>query len=96
MKVMDQISAAMTKRGQFTQAAILALAKDDPMTALEYAQRQIGKLNKDGAARYGRKWKDFSLNEDELKACGISGSLTQKALWALTSSLSYLLMFTRA
>ena len=70
MKVMDQISAAMTKRGQFTQAAILALAKDDPMTALEYAQRQIGKLNKDGAARYGRKWKDFSLNEDELKAFG--------------------------
>ena len=31
---------------------------------------QIGKLNKDGAARYGRKWKDFSLNEDELKAFG--------------------------
>ena len=80
MKVMEQISEAMTKRGQFNQAAILALAKDDPMTALKYAQRSLDRMNVDGAKKFGDKWVDLKLTPDETLAFTKIEAGDQKAI----------------
>jgi histone H3/H4 len=65
-----ELAEKMTKAGQFNQAALINLMHDDPMTALKYAQKDIDKLNKEGLAKFGKKWKDFELTQDEIKAFG--------------------------
>ena len=60
----------LTQAGQFSQASVLAMMKNDPLTALYYAQKEIDKLNVDGAKRFGKKWKDFGLTPEEVKAFG--------------------------
>lgn len=55
----------LTKAGQFSQAAAINMMKNDPLTALQYAERQIDNLNQQGAKRFGNKWKDFSLTDEE-------------------------------
>ena len=67
MNIRD-MAEKMTKSGQFTQAAIINLTKNDPMTALQYAVKDIDKLNTEGAKKFGKKWKDFALTEDEINA----------------------------
>lgn len=57
----------LTEAGQFSQAAVISMMKNDPLTALYYAERQIDKLNENGAKQFGNKWKDFSLTDDEIK-----------------------------
>ena len=59
---------ALTEAGQFTQASIINMMKNDPLTALQYAERQLKDLNEEGAKQFGKKWKNFSLTEDEIKA----------------------------
>lgn len=59
---------ALTEAGQFTQASIINMMKNDPLTAMQYAERELRNLNEEGAKRFGKKWKDFSLTEDEIKA----------------------------
>lgn len=59
---------ALTEAGQFTQASIINMMKNDPLTAMQYAERELRGLNEEGAKRFGKKWKDFSLTEDEIKA----------------------------
>ena len=41
------------------------MLKSDPLTALAYMEKEIDALNKEGAARYGKKWKDFVLTDAE-------------------------------
>jgi hypothetical protein len=65
MKVMDDVSESLTKAGRFTQSAVLGLAKDDPLTALRYAEKEINKINEAGSKKFGKKWKDFVLSDDE-------------------------------
>jgi len=65
MAVMDALAEAGTKSGRFSQAMILGLAKDDPMTALRYAERQINRINENGRKEFGKKWKDFTLTDEE-------------------------------
>ncbi|MBQ9844704.1 MAG: hypothetical protein IJO54_01290 [Oscillospiraceae bacterium] len=46
--VIRDMARQLTKAGQFSQAAVIALTKSNPMTALAYAKRDIAKLNTDG------------------------------------------------
>lgn len=67
-QLLRDMSAALTSSGQFSQAAAIALMKEDPMTALSYLQKQIDKMNAEGAKKFGKKWKDFTLTDNEIKA----------------------------
>ena len=69
-QLLRDMSAALTSSGQFSQAAAIALMKEDPMTALSYLQKQIDKMNAEGAKKFGKKWKDFTLTDEEIKAFG--------------------------
>ena len=69
-QLLRDMSAALTSSGQFSQAAAIALMKEDPMTALSYLQKQIDKMNAEGARKFGKKWKDFTLTDEEIKAFG--------------------------
>lgn len=62
------MSSELTKSGQFSQAAAITMMKADPMTALRYMEREIDTLNTSGAEKFGTKWKDFELTDDEIKA----------------------------
>ena len=44
------------------------MVKDDPITALHYAEKQVDALNREGAKKFGDKWKHLALTEDEIKA----------------------------
>lgn len=66
--VLDEVAEELTKAGQMTQAAYITMLKDDPMTALASVQKQIKKINEEGAKKYGKNWKDFELTDDEIKA----------------------------
>lgn len=65
--LLRMLSESLTESGQFSQAAAITLMHSDPMTALRYMEREIDSLNKNGLAKYGKKWKDFSLTDDEIK-----------------------------
>lgn len=58
----------LTEAGQFTQASVLAMMKNDPLTALQYAQREIDAMNQTGAKKFGKKWTDLSLTPEEIQA----------------------------
>lgn len=64
MNIRD-LAEKMTKSGQFTQAAVINLMKNDPMTAYQYAIKDLDKLNEQGAKKFGKKWKDFTLTRAE-------------------------------
>ena len=65
--VLDEVAEELTKAGQMTQAAYITMLKDDPLTALASVQKQIKKINENGAKQFGDKWKNFELTDDELK-----------------------------
>lgn len=58
----------LTKAGQFSQAAIINMVRDDPLTALQYAEKQLQKINEQGAKKFGKKWQNLTLTADEIKA----------------------------
>lgn len=71
VEVLRQMSQNLTQSGQFSQAAAIALLRNDPMTALQYVQKNIDQMNKEGLKKLGpKKWKDFSLTPDEIDAFG--------------------------
>lgn len=67
-QIYRDMGQALTESGQFSQASVLAMMKNDPLTALQYAQRQLDAINQQGAKRFGDKWKDLSLTDDEIQA----------------------------
>lgn len=67
-ELIRDMSRELTKAGQFSQAAAMTIMRGDPMTALRYAEKEIDSLNAAGAKKFGSKWKDFKLTEDEIKA----------------------------
>ena len=85
-QLLRDMSAALTSSGQFSQAAAIALMKEDPMTALSYLQKQIDKMNAEGARKFGKKWKDFTLTDEEIKAFGNVPKGDEKALKNLYES----------
>lgn len=70
IELIENMSKALTSSGQFSQAAAITMLKSDPMAAMRMMQKQISKINKTGADKYGKKWVDFVLTEDEIKAFG--------------------------
>ena len=82
-QLLRDMSAALTSSGQFSQAAAIALMKEDPMTALSYLQKQIDKMNAEGAKKFGKKWKDFTLTDNEIKAFGDVAKGDEEALKSL-------------
>lgn len=61
------MSKSLTESGQFSQAAAITLMRNDPMTALRYADKELDALNKEGAKKF-KNWTDFKLTDDEIKA----------------------------
>lgn len=68
VELLRTMSSKLRESGQFTQAAAITMMKSDPDTALRYAVREIDSLNMAGRKKYGKKWKDFALTDDEIKA----------------------------
>lgn len=66
-QIYREMGEQLTKAGQFSQAAAINMMKNDPLTALQYAERQIDTLNEQGLKRFGRKWTDFELTDAEKK-----------------------------
>lgn len=66
--IVRQMSEKLTQSGQFSQAAAMTLLRNDPMSALRYIQRDIDALNTQGAKKFGKKWKDFKLTDEEVRA----------------------------
>lgn len=67
-QIYRDMGKALTESGQFSQAAVINMMKDDPMTALNYAIREIDGLNEAGAKRFGKDWKNFDLTDAEMDA----------------------------
>ena len=58
----------LTKSGQFSQAAIINMMKDDPFTAYEYARKEIDKINRNGKQLFGDQWNNFKMTDEEIDA----------------------------
>lgn len=67
-QIYRDMGQALTESGQFSQAAIINMMKNDPLTAMQYAEKQLDALNREGAKQYGKKWKTLGLTDDEIKA----------------------------
>lgn len=63
--VLADTAVKLTEAGQFSQAAKI-LRESDPQTFVLTLQKQINKLNKDGAKMYKKKWKNIVLTDDEM------------------------------
>ena len=60
------MSASLTKSGQFTQSAAMTLLHDDPQAALRYAVKEVDSINTAGQKKFGNKWTDISITDDEI------------------------------
>lgn len=67
VQVIRDMSKALTESGQFSQAAAITLMNNDPEAAKRYLIREIDNLNKKGEEKFGKKWTDFELTENELE-----------------------------
>ena len=63
--VLRQVSEKLTEAGQFTQAAKLAMVKNDPMAAMRMYQRDLDNLNQWGKEKYGKKWEKLKLTDED-------------------------------
>ena len=66
--VLRQVSEKLTEAGQFTQAAKLAMVRNDPMAALRMYQRDLDNLNQWGKDKYGKKWEKIKLTDEDKAA----------------------------
>ena len=64
--VLQNVSAELTRMGQFTQAAKLAMLQNDPMAAMRSYMRDLEKLNEWGKKKYKDKWNNLELSEDDI------------------------------
>jgi hypothetical protein len=62
-----QLAQALTEAGQFTQAVTINMLNNDPIAGREYLERQIQAMNREGQMRFGDKWNDFSLTDEEIE-----------------------------
>lgn len=68
VEVIESLAIAMTEAGQFTQSAIITMTKNNPRAAMRMMQKNIDKINAAGLKKFGKKWQDFKLTDDEIKA----------------------------
>lgn len=86
--VMRLASEKLTEAGQFTQAAKLAMMKNDPMAALRSYMRDLDDLNEWGRKKYGKKWNDIALSEEDMDAFNNIQTGDAEGLSALVDSLN--------
>jgi len=66
-RVLSEAAETLTSAGQYSQAARILRESNDPATVITYFEKELKKLNMQGKKRYGKKWNDISLNDDEIK-----------------------------
>lgn len=86
--IIDNMSKSLTEAGQFTQATVITMLKNDPMASMRYMEKQIQKMNLAGAEKYGKKWTPFKLTDDEVKAFSEITSGDEKAIKELYDNIS--------
>ena len=64
--VIQKVSEELTRMGQFTQAAKLAMLQNDPMAAMRSYMRDLEKLNQWGNKKYKNKWNDLELTQEDI------------------------------
>ena len=69
-QILRDIDEQLTKSGQFSQAAVINMTKNNPMAALRWAEKEIDSLNRAGKKMFGDKWNNFKLTDEEIKAFG--------------------------
>lgn len=67
-RVIAETAETLTTAGQFSQAARILRDSNDPSTVLRFVEKEIDRLNTSGAKRYGKKWNDINLTDDDLKS----------------------------
>lgn len=65
--IIDEMAEKLTKSGQFSQAAVMTMIKNDPMTALSYIQKEIKKINEEGGKKFPG-WVNVALTDNEIDA----------------------------
>jgi len=66
LDAIEKVSAELTRSGQFTQAAKLAMMQNDPMAALRSYTRDLDRLNQWGNKKYKNKWNDLELSQEDI------------------------------
>lgn len=67
VQIVREMSEALTKSGQFSQAAAITMLNNNPEAAKRYLVRQIDFLNREGKEKFGKKWNEFELTKEELQ-----------------------------
>lgn len=65
-RVIVDVAENLTTAGQYSQAAKILRESNDPVTILNFVQKEINNLNTKGGTRYGKKWNRIDLTDDEL------------------------------
>lgn len=65
--VLHKVSENLTRGGQFTQAAKLAMLQNDPMAAARSYMRDLDSLNEWGRKKYKKKWNKIELSKEDLE-----------------------------
>ncbi len=65
--ILSDIAVELTAAGQLGQAANI-MRMTDPATVLTTLKKAVENINNDGKKRYGKKWKDVSLTDEEVSA----------------------------
>ena len=86
--VLRQVSEKLTEAGQFTQAAKLAMVRNDPMAALRMYQRDLDNLNQWGKDKYGKKWEKIKLTDEDKAAFKNIKAGDSEALSSLVDTLN--------
>ncbi len=65
VRVIEDMSKALTESGQFSQAAAITMLNNDPDAAMLMLMRKVDSMNEAGREKFGKKWKDFELRPEE-------------------------------
>ena len=87
-ELVRNMSRELTKSGQFSQAAAITMMKSDPMASMRYMEKQIDSINTYGRKKFGSKWEDLSLTNDEIKQFSNINSGDTEAIQNLYSTIS--------
>lgn len=78
-RVIVDISETLTNAGQMSQAAKILRESNDPSAILTFVEKEIKRMNTQGSGRYGKRWENISLTDDELKKIGaMTGEITDE------------------
>lgn len=70
VRVVRDMSKSLTEAGQFSQSAAITMLQNNPEAAKRMLIKEIDSLNQKGKEKFGKKWKDFELTQDEISEFG--------------------------